>query len=253
VHPNTETPLRLLVVDDEAPARRRLCEILEDCSHQLPLQVVGESDNGVDALETAQRERLDALLLDIRMPGMDGIEVAQHLQKLHRPPAVIFTTAYDNYACQAFEVNAVDYLMKPVRAERLVAALGKARNLTQTTLDALRQAHPKARTHLSLSEKGKLRLVPVEDILYLKAELKYVTVKTIEREYLLEESLVKLESEFGDRFLRIHRNCLVGKDLVEQVGKLAGNEDGHFVRLRGLEEALPVSRRQYSQLREFFR
>lgn len=253
MHPNTETPLRLLVVDDEAPARRRLCEVLEDCSHQLPLQVVGESDNGVDALETAQRERLDALLLDIRMPGMDGIEVAQHLQKLHRPPAVIFTTAYDNYACQAFEVNAVDYLMKPVRAERLVAALGKARNLTQTTLDALRQAHPKARTHLSLSEKGKLRLVPVEDILYLKAELKYVTVKTIEREYLLEESLVKLESEFGDRFLRIHRNCLVGKDLVEQVGKLAGNEDGHFVRLRGLEEALPVSRRQYSQLREFFR
>ena len=253
MHPNIETPLRLLVVDDEAPARRRLCEVLEDCSHQLPLQVVGESDNGVDALETAQRERLDALLLDIRMPGMDGIEVAQHLQKLHRPPAVIFTTAYDNYACQAFEVNAVDYLMKPVRAERLVAALGKARNLTQSTLDALRQAHPKARTHLSLSEKGKLRLVPVEDILYLKAELKYITVKTVEREYLLEESLVKLESEFGDRFLRIHRNCLVGKDLVEQVGKLSGSEDGHFVRLRGLDEALPVSRRQYSQLREFFR
>ena len=253
MHPNTETPLRLLVVDDEAPARRRLCEVLEDCSHTLPLEVVGESDNGVDALETAQRERLDALLLDIRMPGMDGIEVAQHLQKLHRPPAVIFTTAYDNYACQAFEVNAVDYLMKPVRAERLVAALGKARNLTQSTLDALRQAHPKARTHLSLSEKGKLRLVPVEDILYLKAELKYITVKTLEREYLLEESLVKLEAEFGDRFLRIHRNCLVGKDLVEQVGKLAGSEEGHFVRLRGLAEALPVSRRQYSQLREFFR
>ncbi|NWG39606.1 MAG: response regulator transcription factor [Hydrogenophilaceae bacterium] len=250
---NTETPLRLLVVDDEAPARRRLCEVLEDCSQRLPLQVVGESDNGVDALETAQRERLDALLLDIRMPGMDGIEVAQHLQKLHRPPAIIFTTAYDNYACQAFEVNAVDYLMKPVRAERLVAALGKAKSLTQSTLDALRQAHPKARTHLSLSEKGKLRLVPVEEILYLKAELKYITVKTLEREYLLEESLIKLESEFGDRFLRIHRNCLVAKDLIEQVGKLAGNDDGHFVRLRGLDEALPVSRRQYSQLRDYFR
>jgi two-component system response regulator AlgR len=253
VHPNIETPLRLLVVDDEAPARRRLCEVLEDCSHTLSIEVVGESDNGVDALETAQRERLDALLLDIRMPGMDGIEVAQHLQKLHRPPAVIFTTAYDNYACQAFEVNAVDYLMKPVRAERLVAALGKARNLTQSTLDALRQAHPRARTHLSLSEKGKLRLVPVEDILYLKAELKYITVKTIEREYLLEESLIKLESEFGGRFLRIHRNCLVAKDLVEQVGKLAGNDDGHFVRLSGLDESLPVSRRQYSQLRDFLR
>jgi two-component system response regulator AlgR len=253
VQTNTETPLRLLVVDDEAPARRRLCEVLEDCSQRLPLQVVGESDNGVDALETAQRERLDALLLDIRMPGMDGIEVAQHLQKLHRPPAIIFTTAYDNYACQAFEVNAVDYLMKPVRAERLVAALGKAKSLTQSTLDALRQAHPKARTHLSLSEKGKLRLVPIEEILYLKAELKYITVKTIEREYLLEESLVKLESEFNDRFLRIHRNCLVARDLVEQVGKLAGNDDGHFVRLRGLDETLPVSRRQYSQLRDNFR
>lgn len=253
MHPNTDTPLRLLVVDDEAPARRRLCEVLEDCSQQLPLQVVGESDNGVDALETAQRERLDALLLDIRMPGMDGIEVAQHLQKLHRPPAVIFTTAYDNYACQAFEVNAVDYLMKPVRAERLVAALSKARSLTQSTLDALRQAHPKARTHLSLSEKGKLRLVPVEAILYLKAELKYITVKTLEREYLLEESLVKLEAEFGDRFLRIHRNCLVSKDLVEQVGKLSGSDEGHFVRLRGLDEALPVSRRQYSLLRDLFR
>lgn len=250
---NPETPLRLFVVDDEAPARRRLCEVLEDCSQQLPLQVVGESDNGLDALETAQRERLDALLLDIRMPGMDGIEVAQHLQKLHRPPAIIFTTAYDNYACQAFEVNAVDYLMKPVRAERLVAALSKAKSLNQTTLDALRHAHPKARTHLSLSEKGKLRLVPVGDILYLKAELKYITVRTLEREYLLEESLVKLEIEFGERFLRIHRNCLVARDLVEQVGKLAGNDDGHFVRLRGLDESLPVSRRQYSQLREYFR
>jgi two-component system response regulator AlgR len=248
-----DSPLRLLVVDDEAPARRRLCEVLEDCSQTLPIEVVGESDNGVDALEAVQRERLDALLLDIRMPGMDGIEVAQHLQKLHRPPAIIFTTAYDNYACQAFEVNAVDYLMKPVRAERLVAALGKARNLSQATLDALRQAHPRARTHLSLSEKGKLRLVPIEDILYLKAELKYITVKTVEREYLLEESLVKLESEFADRFLRIHRNCLVSRHLVEQVGKLAGNDDGHFIRLRGLDEALPVSRRQYSQLRDQFR
>lgn len=248
-----DSPLRLLVVDDEAPARRRLCEVLEDCSQLLPLEVVGESDNGVDALEAAQRERLDALLLDIRMPGMDGIEVAQHLQKLHRPPAVIFTTAYDNYACQAFEVNAVDYLMKPVRAERLVAALGKARNLSQATIDALRLAHPKARTHLSLSEKGRLRLVPIDDILYLKAELKYITVKTREREYLLEESLVKLEAEFGDRFLRIHRNCLVARDLVEQVGKLAGNDEGHFVRLRGLDETLPVSRRQYSQLRDQFR
>jgi two-component system response regulator AlgR len=245
--------LRLLIVDDEAPARRRLREVLDDCSQDMPLQIVGEADNGMDALEHAQRAQPDAVLLDIRMPGMDGIEVAQHMQKLAHTPAVIFTTAYDNYACQAFEVNAVDYLMKPVRAERLAAALAKARHLNSAMLDALREAHPKSRTHLSLSEKGRLKLVPVDGILYFKAELKYVTVKTFEHEFLLEESLVKLESEFGDRFLRIHRNCLVARDKIDQIGKTHGTEEGHYVRLRGLEEALPVSRRQYSQIREQFR
>lgn len=250
---NLPAPLRLLIVDDEAPARRRLREVLDDCSQDMPLQIVGEADNGMDALEHVQREQPDAVLLDIRMPGMDGIEVAQHMQKLSHAPAVIFTTAYDNYACQAFEVNAVDYLMKPVRAERLAAALAKARHLNLAMLDALREAHPKSRTHLSLSEKGRLKLVPVDGILYFKAELKYVTVKTVEHEFLLEESLVKLESEFGERFLRIHRNCLVARDKIDQIGKTHGTEEGHYVRLRGLEEALPVSRRQYSQIREQFR
>lgn len=242
-------PLRLLIVDDEAPARRRLREVLDDCSRKLPLEVVGEADNGMDALEHVQREKPDAVLLDIRMPGMDGIEVAQHMQKLPRMPAVIFTTAYDHYACQAFEVNAVDYLMKPVRAERLAAALAKARQINAAVLEALREAHPRARSHLSVAEKGRLKLVPVEDILYFKAELKYVTVKTREQEYLLEESLVKLEAEFGDQFLRIHRNCLVARDKIAQIGKAPGSEEGHYVRLRGHDELLPVSRRQYSQLR----
>jgi two-component system response regulator AlgR len=251
--PNLPAPLRLLIVDDEAPARRRLREVLEDCSQELALAVVGEADNGMDALEYAQRELPDAVLLDIRMPGMDGIEVAQHLQKLARTPAVIFTTAYDHYACQAFEVNAVDYLMKPVRAERLAAALAKARHLNLAMLDALREAHPRARTHLSLSEKGRLRLVPVEDILYFKAELKYVTVKTREHEFLLEESLVRLEQEFGEQFLRIHRNCLVARGKISQIGKAHGTEEGHCVRLHGLDEPLPVSRRQYSQIREQLR
>jgi Response regulator of the LytR/AlgR family len=250
---NPPAPLRLFIVDDEAPARRRLREVLDDCRQELALEVVGEADNGMDALEHVQREQPDAVLLDIRMPGMDGIEVAQHMQKLARTPAVIFTTAYDNYACQAFEVNAVDYLMKPVRAERLAAALAKARHLNMATLDALREAHPKSRTHLSLSEKGRLKLVPVDEILYFKAELKYVTVKTIEHEFLLEESLVKLESEFADRFLRIHRNCLVARDKIDQIGKAHGTEEGHYVRLRGLDDLLPVSRRQYSQIREQLR
>jgi two-component system response regulator AlgR len=240
-------------VDDEAPARRRMREVLADCGQSMPLQVIAEADNGVVALEHAERDRPDAVLLDIRMPGMDGIEVAQHMQKLPRTPAIIFTTAYDNYACQAFEINAVDYLMKPVRAERLAAALGKARQLSLAMLDALREAHPKARTHLSLSEKGRLKLVPVNDILYFKAELKYVTVKTGDHEYLLEESLVKLEAEFGDQFLRIHRNCLVARSKIDQIGKTSGNEEGHYVRLHGLDEPLPVSRRQYSQLRDLLR
>lgn len=250
---NSDTPLRLLIVDDEAPARHRLREVLEDCARDFPLQVVGEADTGLAALAAVEREQPDALLLDIKMPGMDGIEVAQHLQKLPHPPAVIFTTAYDHYACQAFEVNAVDYLMKPVRAARLVLALSKVRGLTRITLEALREAHPKARSHLSLSEKGRLILIPVEDILYFKAELKYVTVKTSAREYLLEESLIKLESEFGERFLRIHRNCLVAHDKIDQISKAHQPEETHMLRLRGLKETLPVSRRQYSLIRELLR
>lgn len=250
---NPPSPMRLIIVDDEAPARRRLREVLQDCGQELPLEIVGEADNGMDALEHIQRERPDAVLLDIRMPGMDGIELAQHMQKLSRTPAVIFTTAYDNYACKAFEVNAVDYLMKPVRAERLAAALSKARHINMAMLEALREAHPRSRTHLSLSEKGRLILVPVDEILYFKAELKYITVKTVTHEFLLEESLVRLEAEFGERFLRIHRNCLVARDKIAQIGKTHGSEDGHFVQLRGLGELLPVSRRQYSQIREQFR
>ncbi|HYP67959.1 MAG TPA: LytTR family DNA-binding domain-containing protein [Thiobacillaceae bacterium] len=243
-------PLRVLLVDDEAPARRRLAEVLSDCAATLPVQIVGETDNGLDALSLLQKLPVDALLLDIRMPGMDGIEVAQHLQKLHRPPAVIFTTAYDTYACQAFEVNAVDYLMKPVRAERLRTALGKAHTLSQVALDALRQAHPKARSHLSLTEKGRMVLIPVDEIVYLKAEAKYVTVRTLAREFLIEESLVRLESEFAEKFVRIHRNCLVARNRIAEIGKLPGGQDAHYLRLSGLNEKLAVSRRQYSNLRE---
>ncbi len=245
-----QTPLRLLIVDDEEPARHRLREVLEDCASELPLQITGEADSGLSALAEIQRNMPDAVLLDIKMPGMDGIEVAQHLQKLAQPPAVIFTTAYDHYACQAFEVNAVDYLMKPVRAARLSAALSKAQHLSRQALEALRDSHPKPRTHLSLAEKGRLLLIPIADILYFKAELKYVTIKTPAREYLLEESLVKLETEFGAQFLRIHRNCLVARDKIAQISRAPLPEEGHLLRLTGLDEQLPVSRRQYSLIRE---
>lgn len=193
------------------------------------------------------------MLLDIRMPGMDGLECAAHLNRLTAPPAIIFSTAYDAYACQAFDLNAVDYLLKPVRAERLVRALSRAHRLSAQTLDQLREAHPKARTHLSLNEKGRIVLIPVADVLYLKAELKYVTVRTAAREFLIEESLTQLEAEFGERFLRIHRNCLVARDRVREVGKSPGQDEGHFLRLDGLDERLTVSRRQYTALRETLR
>jgi two-component system response regulator AlgR len=246
-------PLRVLIVDDEAPARRRLRELLADCADQLPVDIVGEAGNGLDALALAQHQPVDAVLLDIRMPGMDGLECAAHLNRLAAPPAIIFCTAYDAYACQAFDLDAVDYLLKPVRADRLVRALSRANTLSAAVLDRLRDAHPKARTHLSVNEKGRIVLIPVADILYLKAELKYVTVRTAAREFLIEESLTRLESEFGDSFLRIHRNCLVASARIREIGKLPGEDEGHFLRLDGLDERLPVSRRQYSALREKIR
>jgi two-component system response regulator AlgR len=243
-------PLRVLIVDDEAPARRRLRDVLADCSAELPVDVVGEAGNGLDALNQVQQQAVDAVLLDIRMPGMDGLECATHLNRLSAPPAIIFSTAYDAYACQAFDLNAVDYLLKPVRADRLVRALSRAHRLNAVALDHLREVHPKARTHLSVNEKGRVVLIPVADILYLKAELKYVTVRTAAREFLIEESLTRLESEFDEVFLRIHRNCLVASARVREIGKLPGEDDGHFLRLDELDERLMVSRRQYSLLRE---
>lgn len=243
-------PLRILIVDDEAPARRRLREVLADCTGQISVDIVGEVDNGLDAVNQVQQQAVDTVLLDIRMPGMDGLECAAHLNRLSVPPAIIFSTAYDAYACQAFDLNAVDYLLKPVRADRLVRALSRAHSLSATTLEHLREAHPKPRTHLSVNEKGRIVLIPVADILYLKAELKYVTVRTAAREFLIEESLTRLESEFGKTFLRIHRNCLVASARLREIGKLPGEDDGHFLRLDGLDERLMVSRRQYSALRE---
>lgn len=243
-------PLRILIVDDELPARRRLREVLADCADQLPVEIVGEADNGLEALAQVQLQPVDAVLLDIRMPGMDGLECAGHLNRLAAPPAIIFSTAYDAYACQAFDLNAVDYLLKPVRADRLVRALSRAHSLNASVLEHLRDAHPRARSHLSLNEKGRIVLIPVADILYLKAELKYVTVRTSAREFLIEESLTRLENEFGEAFLRIHRNCLVARARIREIGKLPGDEDGHFLRLEGLNERLMVSRRQYSTLRE---
>lgn len=206
----TSTMLKLLIADDEAPARNRLRELLADISH---INIVAEAKNGQEALNLACEFQVDIVLLDVRMPLIDGIEAAEHLQKMAKPPAVIFTTAFDNYAMQAFDISAVDYLLKPIRLERLQTAINKARALLPSQLEALAPLS-RQRTHFSISERGRILLVPLSEVIYLRAELKYVTVRTAAREYLIEESLTHLEQEFSSIFIRLHRNCLVANDYI---------------------------------------
>lgn len=240
------TPIKILIVDDEAPARNRLRELLTDCQSQLPLEIINEAQNGIEAISFVEKLSIDLVLLDIRMPELGGLEVAQHLQNLENPPAVIFTTAYDNYAIKAFEVHAIDYLLKPIRAERLLDALTKVRTLKPLQKDTLQKIGQTERNFLSVRERGKILLIPTEDIIYLKAELKYVTMRTREREYLLEESLTNLEEEFAQRFTRIHRSYLVAKKYINGFEKQAdeNGESRWVILLKDIEEKLPVSRRQ---------
>lgn len=243
---------RLLIVDDEAPARTRLRTLLADIAGDFPHQIVGEAGDGLAALECLAHSPADIALIDIRMPRMDGIELAQQLAGLPQPPALVFVTAYDEFALKAFELAAADYLLKPIRAARLLEALKKARRLAPA--DTLLQAlAPAGRTRLRVVERGTVLLVPVVDVLYLRAELKYVTARTAEREYLLEESLAQLETEFAPRFVRIHRNCLVAIDAVVGVvreGDKAGEGEPHWaLSLRGIPEHLPVSRRQWPEVK----
>jgi len=249
------SPARILIVDDETPARRRLSDLLDDCRGDFPLTIADEAANGLEAIEIINAGGIDIVLCDIRMPVMDGLEVARHLAKLDQPPRLIFTTAYDAYAVEAFELNAIDYLLKPIRQERLLAALQKAAVVKTGQAEAVANATQSRRKHLSIHERGKILLVPVEDVIYLKAELKYVTVKTAAKEYLLEESLTRLEEEFEGIFTRIHRNTLIARKAVAGFEKAAdGDEEngGHWVAvLHGLDEKLPVSRRQAHVIKEF--
>jgi two-component system response regulator AlgR len=249
--------LRLLIADDEAPARARLRNLLDDIAAQVPTDVAVEAADGRDALEKLVATEVDVALVDIRMPRLDGIELARQLATLARPPAVIFVTAYDQYAVTAFDLSAVDYLLKPVRAERLAEALRKVMRTPGDTA-MLRQAAeaiaPGGRRHLRCSERGKVLLVPVADVVYFKADLKYVAARTAPREFLVEESLAQLEAEFGDRFLRIHRNCLVARAAVAGVereqGAVAADGEAHWtVLLHGVPERLPVSRRQWASVK----
>lgn len=251
----TGVKLRIAVTDDEAPARNRIKDLLEDVSEMLPLELVGEAENGRKLLELLDKRPVDVVLMDIRMPDMDGLEAARHLQKLDEPPHVIFTTAYDDYAISAFELHAIDYLVKPIRLRRLHDALARARSITRVSLDVLSEIAPTARTHLSVQERGKIVLVPVKDIRFLRAELKYVTIRIAEREILLEESLSSLEEEFADQFVRIHRNCLVAKQYIEMFEReeVDGADPRWVVRVRDVASALAVSRRQQAIVKQLWK
>lgn len=250
------TPLRILIVDDEAPARRRLRDLLSDLSQDLPNQIVAEAADGLEALEACSEHHPDVVLTDIRMPRMDGLELAQHLGRLPQVPGLVFITAFDQYAVKAFELAALDYLLKPVRTVRLAAALEKARNSVLRN-EQLQMLAPQGRAVLRSVERGRSLLIPVAEIVYLRAELKYVTARTHEREYLIDESLSQLELEFGDLFVRAHRNCLVAKKNLSGYERGQENGEGGEAQwqliLTGVNERILVSRRQWPHIKSLLR
>lgn len=238
--------MKVVIADDEPLARERLRSLLGE---HAGIEIVAEAENGLTALQACAEFRPDLVLLDIAMPGVDGLEAARHLSAFDPRPAVVFCTAYDEHALSAFDAAAIDYLMKPVRAERLAAALERARTFIagrETQAPAAPGKHP--RTHLCARLRGSLRLIPVEDVHYLQAEEKYVVVHHVRGEDLIEESLKSLEDEFDARFVRIHRNCLVAR---HEITELKRSSDGrvHAV-LRHGKEPLEVSRRCVAGLRD---
>jgi two-component system response regulator AlgR len=243
--------LRVFIADDEDPARERLRELLGDIAAEVPTSVVGEARHGLEALELVPASGAQVLLADIHMPGMGGLELARHLAGLEQPPAVVFVTAHDRHAVEAFELNAIDYLLKPVRAERLAAALKKAVAAAAPAREQLARAAQAAREYLSVVERNRIQLVPVRDIVFLRAEQKYVTVRTAAREHLIEEPLVALEREFAGRLVRNHRNSLVARAAIRGFERNPGDEESQWlVVLEGIAERLPVSRRQWPVVRE---
>ncbi|TLY89227.1 MAG: response regulator transcription factor [Gammaproteobacteria bacterium] len=240
--------MRVLIVDDEPPARERLRSLLAEIAD---VEVVGEAVNGHEALKETHDRAPDVVLLDVRMPGMDGLEAARHLNVLEEPPAVIFTTAYDQYAVEAFDAHAVGYLLKPVRKEQLAASLARAGRLTRAQLQRLAAAGAEQRSHIAARHREGVRLIPIEEVQYFLADQKYTTVRHVNGEDLIEDSLRLLESEFGAAFVRIHRNALVAVKYLERIERSADGQ--YFVRLRGCEAPLQVSRRMAGELKERFR
>jgi two-component system response regulator AlgR len=221
--------LRALIVDDEMLARARLRTLLQECTDPLS-RVDGEAGSAAQALELLKHQRFDVVLLDIHMPGSDGLALARTLRDMPDAPAVVFVTAHAEHALRAFELDAVDYLTKPARPVQAEAA----------------------DEFLAIQDRGRTERVPLAEVLYLKAELKYVTVRTLARSYIFDGSLSELEEKYALQFLRIHRNALVARRAVRAVEKHFDDEEGEgwAVRLQGVDEVLTISRRQLSAARE---
>jgi two-component system, LytTR family, response regulator AlgR len=240
--------LRVLLVDDEALATARLRVLLADC-HAPAADVVAEAANAEQAMVAIRQHALDVVLLDVRMPGMNGVQLAQTIAGLPQPPAVVFVTAHAEHAVEAFDLAAVDYLTKPVRLERLQQALQKVERLSQKIAgvqpDLLSEV-------LIIQDRGRTERVPLAEVLYLKAELKYITVRTARHSYILDGALNELEEKYAAHFMRIHRNALIARRAVRALVKHFDAEEGEgwAVRLSGIDDLLAVSRRQLSAVRE---
>ena len=241
--------MRILIVDDEAPARERLRALVEEIGE--PYRIAGEAGNGQQALERCRGDEVDLVLMDIRMPGMDGIEAAAELDRLETPPAVIFVTAYEEHALEAFRGPAVDYLLKPIRRSHLEKALRRASVPTRPQQQALAARDDSGPEHIAFSYRGGVQRIPVDAIIYFQADHKYVTVRHTGGEALLEESLKSLESRMGERFFRIHRNALVAR--ARLIG-LEKTPDGRaLVRMADCDERLEVSRRHLPDVRRLLK
>ena len=237
--------MNVLIVDDEQLARQRLRHMLSGMGEQ----VIGEASTGEQALQQTMNSSPDLVLMDIRMPGMDGLETARYINQMDNPPAIIFTTAYSDHALEAFDTHAVDYLLKPIKQDSLASAINAAKRLTRAQIQRLStQEESDARRKICVKSRGSLELIPVEEIIYFKADQKYVTLRTDDHEYLIEESLKSLEQEFARRFVRIHRNALVSEYHIAGISK---NEDGHqCIVLNDTDDILEISRRHLPSIRK---
>lgn len=238
--------MKILIVDDEQLARQRLRYMLSGSDEHV---IVGEAATGEQALTQTQKLNPDLVFMDIRMPGMDGLEAASYLSKLDNPPAIIFTTAFSEHALSAFDTNAVAYLLKPIKLEQLEKSIQSASRLNRAQITQLKNdENPNSRSNICVKIRGALELVPIEDIIYFKADQKYITLRTEEHEYLIEESLKALESEFESRFTRIHRNALVAEHYINGLQK---NEQGHVcLSFKYIDDLLEISRRHLPMVRK---